>query len=248
MPVVQERNLDKLEKLLAVIDEGVSKEEFVQAFEHVMNLVLKNERQLAEAIDRLEKTYAVLLKKTQDDHASNLSDLKNRVDDLFVKDQLKRMDSEMKNGFAKLQTHINSAIGRKLNDMDSRMSKVKDGERGPAGPMGPMGLTGKIDGGELAKLKEDIEALKRLPRGRMGMRKVPIVRSHRLTGDVDGSTRSFNLPKDTVRVLGLWGTQFPVTFDENDWSLSGNTLTLADQIATPQGGQTLIAIIETLFY
>lgn len=98
---------------------------------------------------------------------------------------------------------------------------------------------------ELAKLGERITAL---PTGRIGMRKVPIIRSIRLTGDVDGSTRAFTLPRDVVRVLGVWGTQFPITFDDNDWTLSGNTLTLADQIATPAAGQTLIALCEFLFY
>lgn len=99
---------------------------------------------------------------------------------------------------------------------------------------------------ELKKLREEIKAV---PRGRVGgMRRIPIIKRINLTSQVDGQTRSFTLPRDTVDVLGIFGTQFPVNFDTADWSLSGNTLTLAAGITTPAANQTLFAIIETLFY
>lgn len=98
--------------------------------------------------------------------------------------------------------------------------------------------------------KEFSEQLSKIPRGKLGMRKIPIVKSVDLTSQVDGATVAFTLPNDTVKVLGVWGTQFPITFRQDvDWAFSGRTLTLqTDQLGTPQAGQTLWALIETLFY
>ena len=99
---------------------------------------------------------------------------------------------------------------------------------------------------ELEKIEAKITAI---PKGRIGgMRKIPIVKRINLTSQIDGQTRSFSLPRDTVDILGIWGTQFPLNFDTADWSFSGNTLTLASGITTPASGQTLFALVETLFY
>lgn len=100
-------------------------------------------------------------------------------------------------------------------------------------------------------LKEEIEMLKQSivsirASKRMGMRKVPIIKRENLTSQVNGVTTTFTLPRDTVAVVGVFSTQFPITFDSADFSLSGNTLTLNTGIV--QYGQTLFAIIETLFY
>ena len=84
--------------------------------------------------------------------------------------------------------------------------------------------------------------------GMRGMRRIPIVKRVNLTSQVDGSTRAFSLPRDTVEVLGVWSTQFPITFDTADWTFAGNTLTLATGITTPASGQTLFCLVETLFY
>jgi len=93
------------------------------------------------------------------------------------------------------------------------------------------------------RLKANIDAIPRPI-----IRKTQVVKRIRLTDQVDGVTRDFVLPKDTVDVLGLWGTSFPITFDTADWTLSGNQLSLAAGITTPASGQTLMALVEVLFY
>lgn len=112
----------------------------------------------------------------------------------------------------------------------------------------------RLDKENIRGLIEEINALKemivRIPRGKaMGRVKVPIMRPVNLTSFVDGLTRSFTLPPDTTQVIGVWGSQFPFTLDrDNDWTLSGNVLTLGSQVATPQAGQTLWVLAEVLFY
>ena len=82
------------------------------------------------------------------------------------------------------------------------------------------------------------------------MKKITYVKSVDLTSQVDGATTTFTLPHATLKVLGVWGTQFPVTFRKDvDWTFAGRTLTLVtSQIDIPQSGQTLWALIEGAFY
>lgn len=106
---------------------------------------------------------------------------------------------------------------------------------------------------DFEKLKKEIvdlrEQITRIPRGKAtGMKKIVYTRRVNLTTQVDGNTRDFTLPSDTIGVLGLFGTQFPITFDTADWNVSGRTLTLASGITTPLAGQTLFALVETQFY
>lgn len=148
------------------------------------------------------------------------------------------------------------------------------GPQGEQGPRGEKGDPGEItdfaaygaatrDGLELLQgdarldksavkgideLEGQLKEIASRPSGGHGMRKVPIVKRVALTSQVNGSARTFTLPKDTVQVLGLWSTEFPLTFDDADWTLAGNQLTLASAITTPSAGQTLVALVETLFY
>lgn len=112
----------------------------------------------------------------------------------------------------------------------------------------------RIDKSAIKGLEEILGELRGLiaavPRQRMGMRKVPIVRAVDLTSQVDGVVSTFTLPNDTVKVLGVFSTQFPVSFRQDvDWTFAGRTLTLVtSQVGIPQSGQTLWALCEVLFY
>ena len=100
---------------------------------------------------------------------------------------------------------------------------------------------------EIIKLRTEISSIPRGGRG--GARgKQQFVRRVNLTSQLDGTTKAFTLPQDTVDVLGVWGTQFPNVFDTADWTFSGRTLTLSDAISAPAAGQTLFALTESLFY
>ena len=150
----------------------------------------------------------------------------------------------------------------RIKILDERVRRVKDGKTPtmdellvlikPLIPQPVPGKAGKdIDGVALKALTQKItdmeENIKKIPRGKLGMRKVPIIRAINLTDQVNGVVTTFTLPRDTVRVLGIFSTQFPITFDAaNDFSFAGTTLTV--NTPTVQSGQTLWALCEHLFY
>ena len=102
---------------------------------------------------------------------------------------------------------------------------------------------------ELKKLTDSLGELRARPAGRPGMKRVPIIKRYNLSSQVDGTLKAFTLPQDTVDVVGVFGSQFPLNFNPGtDWTFSGRTLTLADAVSAPNTGETLFCIIETLFY
>jgi hypothetical protein len=253
MPIDQEKNLKKLEDLLKIVDEGVTKEEFVKAFENVVNLVLKIEKRNSDAVDALERTYANLLDKIRNDHTSSLSD---------VGDQLKRIKTEHDN---------------KMMAMDMKMAEVKDGKPGKDANEEKViqsvmariillvlekidnrlpSLGNSIRDG-LEKLKNDerldISAIKGLEDYediKKSSKEKTIVYSggggakgrvhyYDLTSQCNGVLKTFTIPSN-FGVLGVWGTQYPVNLRPMiDWTIGNKTLTLTSEVSAPQTGQTL---------
>ena len=249
-----DKNLEKIQRLLGVLDEDqLTKKDFVESFGKVVDLVLKIQERQERAIQQLFAEHARLAGERKQEYDSNFKDLRGQVNDLFVGDQLKRMEGETKTNFQKLQGLINETINKKLGDVDSRMSEVKDG--GP-GPKGDQGIPGPMPKEHLELMKEMRDEMKKvqsilsnIPRGKaMGRAKTQVTRRVDLTSQVDGNTRSFTLPPDTVAVLGIQGSQFPFTIADVYISLRGNVMTLGDQVATPAAGQTLVALLDVLFY
>ena len=109
----QDKNLIKLENLIKLLDEQVTKEDFTKAFEQVLNLVVQIEKRTADAISSLEKTYANLMDKMQNNHSSAYSDLKGQVDHVFVNDRINEMKKEH---------------DAKMTEMDKKIANVKDGK------------------------------------------------------------------------------------------------------------------------
>lgn len=267
MPI-QDKKIE-IQKLLNTLDpDRLSKEDFVNSFEKVVEMLLANDKKLSDAVYRLEETYKTLLEKVRNDYGANFTDLKNGVNDLFVGDQLKRMDSETKTSVKGLENKINSLIDGKLKELDRHISKMGDSDKTSKRNLEDMGkLTAtqidlkikEMDNHKSLKdevveeLKKEFEKVKEIltniPRGKgMGRAKTQITRRVDLTSQVDGNTRSFTLPPDTLQVLGVQGSQFPFTMADVDFTLAGNVMTLGDQVATPVAGQTLVALLDVLFY
>lgn len=221
-------------------------------------------RKAASQVSALKDDVEQSLSKVKAASESTLQNLKQRalesVSSLFARMNLNdKMDEMMREHAQKMQemdTRVDEVMkmvdakmaGIPLDIQDTpqeerdRLESLKGNER-----LDITAIKG-VDEMKTELKKEFTDKLSTIPRGNMGMRKVPIVRRVNLTSQVDGSTRAFTVPLDTVAILGLFGTQFPITFDTADWTFAGRTITLATAIATPTSGQTLFALTEALFY
>lgn len=254
--------LEKLKQLVTMVNEGITKTEFLQSFQAVLTQLVQLENSLIKKIDD------TLNNKSQafNEQISNLLSESKIGFQKMSESHEKTMDS-MKTEMMKMMKNLMSSHDKKMEEMDDKMMEMHDGkdadekmiiekvlERIPKPKDGEPGkdidpLTVEELQNELKSLKEETERIKNLPRGRMGARKVPIIKRVNLSSQCDGATKAFTLPRDTVDVVGVFGTQFPINFNPGtDWTFSGQTLTLGDSITAPATGETLFAIIETLFY
>ena len=245
---MEEKSLKKLEDLLKIIDEGVTKEQFEKSFTQVIELVIKIEKRTSDAVERLEQTYRTLIAHQKSNDEGRFNTLKGQVDKVFVEERLNEMKQSIDKKIASVKDGKTPTSEEITSLIKPLIPKPEKGDRGNDGkPFSKQDMENiikpyMVDFDE--RLKQSSARTAAIARG--GGRKVPIVRRINLTSQVDGSTTTFTVPKDTVKVLGVWGTSFPITFDEADFSLSGTTLTINTE--APASGQTLIALVETLFY
>lgn len=105
----------------------------------------------------------------------------------------------------------------------------------------------RVEGME--EMNKDISNLKARPIGKGGGRKVTYIKRYNLSSQLDGVTKAFLLPPDTIEVVGVFGSQFPINFNPGtDWTFAGRTLTLGSNVGAPESGQALYCLIETLFF
>lgn len=242
---MKEKNLTKLEKIIETLDENLTKEDFVKSFEQIIQLVLKIEKRNSEVVDMIEKTYANLVKRAQDDHTSAYTDLTGKVNHVFVGERLAEM--------------------KKL--IDDRIAKIKDGKDGKdssvPGPKGLQGYPGKdgspdtpgevrdklerLPSGEklsiqaIQDLSKIIEELKNRPVGTVGgliSRRIRFIDDETPTGTVNGTNKIFTVSKfpesGSLKVYRS-GARQRVT---EDYTLSGRTITFT---VAPVVGEILLA-------
>lgn len=278
MPRIDEEKLNKLHALLKVVNESLTKEEFLKAFENILKQIAGLEKQLIEKIEiktksaydvleNLEKSYTKVIEKIKEDNTENLSSIRKwalqQITNFFLKNKINEQLTTI------LEEHT-----KKMEVVDKRMNEIRNGRDGKDANTEeivaevlkkipqtkeeiPPEIQNKLESleTEWKKLQSEIEKIKNkfsnIPRGKaMGRVKVPIMRPVNLSSQLNGAARSFTLPPDTVQVIGIWGSQFPFTgvAGNSDFTLSGNTLTLDNTFAAPEAGQTLWVLVEALFY
>ena len=234
-------NLEKLKKLYEIASDGVSKKENLAQMAAMLKLVVKLrddiEKKHNESMKSMDEMYKMMFAKLnlaglEERVSKTLSNVKDGYTPVKGKDYRDGKDADVMDAVTKVMNLVKpddmkaehkKEMERMCDEMEKQMKE------------------------EMEKMKKDIEAVKSRP-VKMGMRKIPVVKRIDLTSQTNGVLRSFALPRDTVQVLCVFGTDFPMSFSDSDFTLTGNTLTLASTFDPPQTGATLGCLIETLFY
>ena len=270
---IDEKNLQKIKKLqelLKMIDESLTRKEFTDAFQKVMDFILQIKAGNEGAITVMKEAHERMMSKMENDNTSSRAELKKQIMNYCEKEMAGIMKSHEKK-----MSEMDERIDEKMETIKSGkdadeekivqdvLAQIKLPEQKEIILDGPKELKNKLEslrGGDrinidaINGLDEEFKRLKDIlsgiPRARaMGRAKVPITRAQNLTSQVDGVVSTFTLDPDTTAVFGVFGTQFPVNFNAGtDWTFAGRTLTLVTaQVGVPQVGQTLWCLTEVLF-
>jgi len=241
-----ETNLRKIQALLGVLSEDRSGEkDFVDNFKKVLDVVVQIQKQQGEAVKKLEETYNLLFGKLQSNHETSLADLKKQVDSLFVGKQLDKMTQE----HTSTLKSIIKKVDDKLRIVDSRVNKIKDGERGYRGDMGPRGIQGPPPSPDMilhavGPIFEKFEAeWRERAQNVMSSRVIAgpsadAVRWADLSNQ--GGGQSFTVPQHRTPHI-LIASQAPFVYrPTTDFTVSNRTLTLTAQVEAINPGQTVM--------
>ena len=97
-------------------------------------------------------------------------------------------------------------------------------------------------------LNEELTAIRNLPRGAMGVRRIFQPKRDDFSALTDGSTKIFYLSKAPIEdnIIMVFGTDFPTILRPTiDFTIANKTLTLTDAVPAPNAGATLIVTYFT---
>jgi hypothetical protein len=258
----------QLVQFLKTVQEGISKKEFITAFtmlknytedikqnvdetlaKAVKNIYEEKESELEEMEEEME-TMCKDMDSKHEKHATYIMELLNKAikkieDSIPEEVDLKPLENKIDDSIAQLRSEIPTIpkiptpdTGEQIVDKINALPTDEDSL--------------KIDKEHIKGLTDEIKELRRLISASGGKRimsgpRRDVITKYSLTSQCNGVTKAFTLPMDTMDVLGVFGTQFPVQYDASgDWTFSGRTLTLGSSVGAPETGQVLWALITTL--
>ena len=118
----QTEQLEKFAEAYRAFNNGLTRSELEVVIKKMLEIIANLDKKYSELAELLRKYHSSAFTNVQNEHAKAFSDLKGKVDNLFIGEKLAGI-------FAKVEA--------KMKSVDERMSRVKDGERGERG------LTGK---------------------------------------------------------------------------------------------------------
>jgi len=249
---------EKLQQILNLLNEGLTKTDFLKAFEGILNYVKKIHERNDLELQRLRETYDGLSGDLKKEFAS----------------AMKKIEARMDNESITLRA-LSEAVVEKMNSM-------RDGKDGVSiqGPAGRDGKDGKDadeekiaknaareilnSGEEIRKSLERLESDDRLDKSAIkgldewmrsiaGGRRFAILGGGRnaveytdLSSLLDGVTKTFSVPKR--RFVALMYSSAPFIYRPTvDYTGDGTgTLTLTSEVSAPETGQSLILLHSRL--
>ena len=251
MQQYDEENLTKLQSLL---ENRLTKADFIKGFEQVIKLVLKIQKDQSEAISRLEETHTMMIGKMKNDNSMSLTEIKNNVNN-HITDYTKKHTDTIAEKMAEVKDGKDAdeemMIGKIFNQLKDKVSAVLDK---------PEEIRNKLEmleGDERLKMeaiKGLIEKLEEMEKkniksvytgGNVGGGK--IVRSYDITASLDGVLKTFSLPA-FARIISIHLSSFPSILRETtDFTADPSAMTITftseiDASTSLATGQTCIIV------
>jgi len=251
---MQQYDEENLTKLQGLLENRLTKADFIKGFEQVINLVLKVQKDQSEAISKLEETHKMMLEKMRDDNSMSLSDMKNMTSKHIAEYTQKHTDTisqkmtEVKSGKDADEETMTKKIIDQLKDKVSAVLDKPEEIRNKLEMLeGDERLKMEAIKGLIEKLNEmDKKNVKSVyTGGNVGGGK--IVRSYDITASLDGVLKTFSLPA-FWRIISVHLSSFPnILRETTDYTTDPSAMTITftseiDASTSLATGQTCIIV------
>lgn len=253
-PSKLETNLDKLQRLLAFMEEGaITKEDFLKAFETVAKTVGEEKKKLADLAERLTEAVTNAersLNEKTDAYASSVKqELVTSLTEELSKSStsLAQLVARVEEKLASVRDGIDADEERVINEV---LSRIKLPEYRAPIMDGPEEIATKLDlldeENQLAAikaLKAEIEELKKRPvrsggTSAMGVAQAMkyVVKRQTPTGTIDGVNATFTVSSAPYAVLSIVinGEFIPLS---GNYTIAGKTITFSSAIPASYSGK-----------
>ena len=251
LSIMDEEKLTKLRKFLLDIENQDIRREFSGHFKQVIDFISKVKEKNRTDFENFNKLVSDLAGKLEGNNSKELESVKSELNQLgsslsqIVDEKL----SQIRNGVDADEDRVSIIASERALEAVKPLIPTIDTPEQIADKLEALKDDNRLKISAIDKLREELDELKSRPiGGRGGARKVVYTKRINLSSQCNGTLKEFTMPKDCIDVLAVYGTQFPITFDEADFTFEGQTLTLTSEVGAPQTGQTLFALIQTLFY
>ena len=249
-----EKKIAKLERLLTLVDESLTREEFTKAFEEILNVVVKTQTKNKEEIEEMWKVYENMCVSMKEKSATDLEALKKKVTDYCTK-EMGGMMKEHEEAMSAIEDKLTTVRDGKDADEEQIVKDVLAQIPPPLPEVTPEQVRDKLetlkdderlDKSAIKGLQEEIKELKEMiskvgsARVAMGGPNANAVQSYDLSSQLNGVAKSFQVPRHRVAIM-LVGTQAPLIYrPTTDYTTANVTLTLTSEVLAPATGQSLI--------
>jgi hypothetical protein len=234
-----EEKINKLNKLIKIVNDGVTQTEFANNFKKIMEVLKLETAKIEKQIEAKTISAERGLKQIQDKHIQVIEQIKKDNDSSLS--GFRRRTLEIINRLF-LKSKVNEKLGAKLNEVDAKMATVTDGvdgltgAKGDKGEIGEQGPAGSPDTPEEVRDKLEtlkgkerlhIKAIRGLRKELNALKKVESkviytgasggpqggghVKAYDLSASLDGSTKTFTLPA-FWRIISVHSSSFPNAF------------------------------------
>jgi len=230
--------------LQALVEETLTKEEFVRSFENVLNFVKKIDKKQDLLSEKLVKDFEDLKKSIEESLGKDVDKMGRDFSTLTDK-----MEAKLQSFIHNVSDDFDSATRRMIDKIDEKILSIKDGDDGKdADEQRIIEEVERRVKSELAgikkELKQDVKAIPTKPAYQIfGPGKTKIVKVD-LSSQLDGSTKTFALGITHFGIVGAWGSSSPFIFRPDiDYTESGKSIVFDDDIdetTALAAGQSLI--------
>jgi len=261
MPKLDNKQIDGLQRLLSLLDpDSLTKEQYKGDIKKILDFLLKLKEKNRAEFENLNKRFSTQSEELTGNNTISISKLKDDFTELinkalkeqenglnFIRDKVRKLTDGKDGRDADEKKMVKRVLAQII--LPEQKEMILDTPEEMANKLEVLKDDNRLKISAIDKLREELDELKSRPiGGRGGARKVVYTKRINLSSQCNGTLKEFTMPKDCIDVLAVYGTQFPITFDEADFTFEGQTLTLTSEVGAPQTGQTLFALIQTLFY